>query len=69
MKMRFMILLNLMCSLSSFASCGSAGGNAVKYVVMPDSCVYEQLGKSMSEILFCPSKVTCYTIQGKDSVG
>ena len=68
MKVRIMFLLSLLCSITSFASCNGANWKAVKYSILPDSCVHSNLGKTMSEILFNPSKVTCYTIKGKSTV-
>lgn len=68
MKVRIMFLLSLLCSITSFAYCNGANWKAVKYSIQPDSCVHSNLGKTMSEILFNPSKVTCYTIKGKSTV-
>lgn len=68
MKVRLMFLLGLLCSVTSFASCNGAKRKAVNDAIRPDSAVYYTLGKTMSEILFNPTKVTCYTIQGKSAV-
>lgn len=54
--------------MASFASCGGVKEKTEKYRVPPDSAVYCMLGKSMTEVLFNPSKVTCYTLKGKKEV-
>lgn len=68
MRVRSVILLSILCSITSIASCNGANGKNVKFAIQPDSCVSSTLGKTMSEVLFSPSKVTCYTIQGKSKV-
>ena len=68
MKMKFLFLLSFLCSVTSFASCNGLKEKSEKYNVQPDSAVYYSLGKTMSDILFSPSKVTCYTVKGKSTV-
>lgn len=68
MRSRLVILLSLFCSITSFASCNGAKGKTGNHVIRPDSSVCHTLGKTMSEVLFSPSKVTCYTIIGKSAV-
>ena len=65
MKMKFLFLLSLLCSASSFASCDGVKDKTEKYNIQPDSAVYYTLGKTMSDILFNPNKVTCYSLKGK----
>ena len=36
--------------------------------IQPDSTVYAILGQSISDVLFNPSKVTCYTLKGKGEI-
>lgn len=69
MKVRFLFLMSLLCSVTSFASCNGVREKTEKYNVQPDSAVYYSLGKTMSNVLFNPSKVTCYTVIGKSTVG
>lgn len=61
--------MSFLCSVTSFASCNGVKEKTEKYNVQPDSAVYYSLGKTMSDVLFSPSKVTCYTIKGKSIVG
>ncbi|MBM6719899.1 hypothetical protein H6B13_09620 [Bacteroides gallinaceum] len=68
MKVKFLSLLGILCLISSFVSCSAANKKTAKYSIQPDSTVYYTLGKTMSDILFSPTKVTCYTIQGKSIV-
>ena len=50
------------------ASCGDFGKKSPKSLIQPDSAVYAMLGKTMSEVLFNPTSVTCYTLKGKIEV-
>lgn len=68
MKTKFMFLLSFLCSVTSFASCNGMKEKNEKYGVQPDSAVYYSLGKTISDVLFSPAKVTCYTIKGKATV-
>lgn len=38
------------------------------YAIQPDSNTYTILGKTMTDILFSPSNVTCYAVKGKAQV-
>lgn len=38
------------------------------YAIQPDSNTYTILGKTMTDILFSPSKVTCFAVKGKAQV-
>ena len=69
MKVKLLFLLSSLCSVSSFASCNGGVKDKVSvYAIQPDSAVYYNLGKTMSDVLFSPSKVTCYTVKGKSVV-
>lgn len=68
MKSKLLILLSLIFSTSSFASCNGLKEKTTKYQIKPDSTVYTTLGKTMSDILFAPTKVTCYLLKGKSTV-
>lgn len=68
MKMRLMIFLSFLCFVFSLSSCICVKGNSDKSISQPDSVVYYTLGKTMSEVLFNPSKVTCYKVRGKSVV-
>lgn len=68
MKGKILIFLGLLFSLSVFSSCTAANKKTVKYKIQPDSATYSILGKTMTEVLFNPSKVTCYTVEGKEKV-
>ena len=67
MRTKFILIMSLLC-FAAMASCNPLLEKTAKYAILPDSSVYYTLGKTMSEVLFCPSKVTCYTIQGKATV-
>ena len=67
MKVKFLVIMSLLCS-ASMASCSPKLEKTAKYAIQPDSSVYYTLGKTMSEVLFSPTKVTCYIIQGKATV-
>lgn len=68
MKVNLLILMSLLCSVTSFASCNGVKEKTEAYSIPPDSIVYYKMGKSMSDVLFSPSKVTCYSIKGKATV-
>lgn len=68
MKFHFLFLLSILCSVTSFASCNGAKDKTEKYNIQPDSIVYYTLGKTISDVLFNPSKVTCYTVVGKSII-
>lgn len=55
--------------MAVIVSCAKNVPKDAKYTIMPDSVVYANLGKTMSDILFSPKKVTCYLIVGKKEVG
>ena len=41
---------------------------APKKSLQPDSTVYAILGQTLSDVLFKPNRVTCYTLKGKSEV-
>ena len=65
MKKNLLLLALMLPSVLCVASCSDLGRKMPIKGVQPDSAVYAMLGKTMSEVLFNPSSVTCYTIKGK----
>lgn len=68
MKKHLLLLAMLIPSVFCMASCGDFGKKPEIGLVQPDSAVYAMLGKTMSEVLFNPGSVTCYTLKGKVEV-
>ena len=68
MKEKLLFLVMSLFAITSCASCNEVNEKMSKYAIRPDSAVYYMLGKTMSDILFTPSKVTCYTLKGKATV-
>lgn len=68
MKKKLLLLALLLPCVLCMASCGDFGRKTPKRSIEPDSTVYAMLGKTMSEVLFNPSSVTCYTLKGKKVV-
>lgn len=66
MKNKYCLIL-LMALFIGMTSC-NAKKNMKEDFVKPDSTVYKLLGKRLTEILFSPSKVYCYTLMGKDTI-
>lgn len=66
--MKVLFLVSILSSVTAFASCDNANEKTMKYSIQPDSAVYYTLGRTVSDILLSPNKVTCYTIKGKSSV-
>lgn len=67
MEMKLTLLLStlMLPGFLCMASCGDFGKKPEIGSIHPDSAVYAMLGKTMSEVLFNPSSVTCYTLKGK----
>ena len=63
-----LLLVMLFPSVLCMASCSEFGRKSPISSIQPDSAVYAMLGKTMSEVLFNPSSVTCYTLKGKAEV-
>lgn len=63
-----MLLVMLIPSVCCMASCGELGRKTPIKTIHPDSTVYAMLGRTMSDVLFNPSSVTCYTLKGKKEV-
>lgn len=63
-------MLALMFSAAAcMAACGTGIGKGPNKALAPDSAVYAMLGRTMSDVLFHPSSVVCYTLRGKAQVG
>ncbi len=71
MRMRLLFLMSIIGSVAAFASCNGykAKVKSTFSGLQPDSAVYHTLGKTVSEILFNPSKVICYRLKGVSNVG
>jgi hypothetical protein len=69
MRKTVLLLAMLLPGVFCMASCGGWGKKSPKKLIQPDSAVYSMLGKTMSEVLFNPTSVTCYTLKGKTEVG
>ena len=68
MTKKSLFLLTLMIpSMWCMASCNSIGKKHQPVVSMPqpDSTVYAMLGRTMSDVLFSPQKVTCWRLKPK----
>ena len=68
MRKSILLLVMLLPGVFCMASCGDFGKKPEIGLVQPDSAVYAMLGKTMSEVLFNPGSVTCYTLKGKVEV-
>ena len=68
MRKSILLLVMLLPGVFCMASCGEWGKKSPKNLIQPDSVVYSMLGKTMSEVLFDPTSVTCYTLKGKTVV-
>ena len=71
-KIHFILVLFSVLAISCFAAKDQKKTKKepkpVTYVIKPDSNTYAILGKTMTDILFSPSKVTCYAVKGKAQV-
>lgn len=70
MKKLFLIMMMTL-TVTGMTSCSAkpAKGGQADPMFMPDSAVYKSLGKSLSEILFSPTKVRVYSLKGVENVG
>ena len=68
MRKSMLLLVMLLPGVFCMASCGELGRKKPIKSIQPDSAVYAVLGRTMSEVLFNPSSVTCYTLKGKVEV-
>ena len=59
-----LLLYGTMC----MAACGDGPKKTKNKTMAPDSTVYAMLGRTMSDVLFHPSSVFCYTLRGKEKV-
>lgn len=70
MKKLFLILV-LSLAVTGIMSCQAKGAKSeqMEKMIVPDSSVYKTLGKTLSEVLFSPTKVNVYTLKGVENVG
>lgn len=70
MKKLFLIMMMTL-TVTGMTSCSAKGTkkSLEKGMITPDSVAYQALGKSLSEILFSPTKVNVYSLKAKDRVG
>ena len=70
MKKLFLIFMMTL-TVTGMTSCNakSAKGNQPDPMFSPDSVVQKNLGKTLSEILFSPTKVKVYSLKGVENVG
>ena len=70
MKKLFLIFMMTL-TVIGMTSCSAktTRGTLTTSLFAPDSVVYKSLGKSLSEILFSPSKVKVYSLKGVENVG
>ncbi len=73
MKTKILILTGLFMSLSFYSCAGEFPKKKETPLcaewLQPDSSAYAHLGKRLATILFSPSKVRCYHLTGKETVG
>lgn len=69
-KKSLFFLAMMLPAIWSMASCNAIGRKKqpVVSIPKPDSVVYASLGKTMSDVLLNPTKVTCYRLKGVDKV-
>ncbi len=46
-----------------FIACHAKGGKQVRQTCPTDSLIYKELGKSLTEVLFSPSRVRCFSVK------
>ena len=68
MKKNLLLVLVLFSSVLCMASGDKNGKHPPIKRIQPDSTVCAMLGQSISDVLFNPRKVTCYTIKGKGEI-
>lgn len=72
MKKSLFLVLFMATTISSFASCCPPASQRQEsftaVCVCPDSTVYSSLGRSLSDVLFNPTKVSLYKLKGKETV-
>lgn len=69
MRKKLLLLVMLFSSVYCMASGEDGGGrSASAKSIQPDSTVYAILGQTISDVLFNPNKVTCYTLKGKEEI-
>ncbi len=68
MKLRVTLATLMLCALLSVVSCAKSPKKEYKIKIQPDSTICATLGNTITEALFKPSKVTCYSLKGKNAV-
>lgn len=68
---KIVLLLMVALIVTGMTSCNAKTpkGGQLDSMFTPDSTVYKSLGKSLSEILFSPTKVRVYSLKGVENVG
>ncbi|MBR1766196.1 MAG: hypothetical protein IJ745_04035 [Bacteroidales bacterium] len=66
MKKSLLLLALLLPATLCPASCGTCGRKTPTKTIQPDSAVYAMLGRTMTDVLFHPTSVKCYTLIGKE---
>lgn len=69
MKLRINFLTVLLFALAIVTSCAKPFQKSQKSILAPDSAIVATLGNTISNVLFDPSKVYCYTLKGKEKIG
>lgn len=70
MKKKFLIFI-MSVTIMGMTSCSAKAvkNHSIESMFVPDSIVYKNLGKTLSEILFSPSKVNVYYLKGVENIG
>ncbi|MBQ7279223.1 MAG: hypothetical protein IJR13_00670 [Bacteroidales bacterium] len=69
MKRKVLLLsLLMLANIVCMASCNVFGRRTPQKNIQQDSAVYAILGRTMSDILFNPSSVVCYSLKGVENV-
>jgi hypothetical protein len=69
---KLLLIIMMTLTVTGMTSCKAkpaAKGDQSGSMFMPDSVVYKSLGKTLSEILFSPTKVKVYSLKGVENVG
>lgn len=67
-KKNLLLLVLMFSGAICMASCGDLGRKSPIKGIQLDSSVCAMLGRTMSDVLFNPGSVTCYTLKGKTEV-
>ncbi len=70
--MRLKIFTLMMTCLCIFSSCSASEKSKISTLcpswLAPDSAIYNQLGKTLTNLLFSPKEVKCYAVEWQDTV-